>query len=243
VVPANSAPCGDCPRCAGGTPNLCRRITYLTGAFAERILVPSAIASRNTHRLPEGLDPALAAAAEPLACALHTAGRIAGPPRSVVVLGGGVQGTLLAGLLSRAGHAVHLADPHPERRERARRFGAATTGAPGDVPAGADLVIEAVGRPEAWAQAVRLARPGGEVVLHGGCAPGSVVELPTGPLHYSELTVRGSYHHTPDSFRAALDLLSRESLPIGELLNPPIGLHEVADALTASRGDKHPVTP
>jgi L-iditol 2-dehydrogenase len=244
VVPANSAPCGTCPRCAGGSPNLCERITHLTGAFAERLLVPAAIVSRNTHRLPEGLDPVVAAMAEPLACAVHTAERYGdGRPLVVVVLGGGVQGTLLTALLTRAGHRVHLADPHPERRERALRFGAAEAHEPGAAPAGADLVLEAVGRPESWAAAVALARPGGEVVFHGGCAPGTVVGLPAGPLHYQELTLRGSYHHTPDSFRAALELLSHETLPVARLLSRPIALHQVPDVLAASRGDKHPVRP
>ena len=149
--------------------------------------------------------------AEPLACALHTAGRCgAGPGDLVLVLGGGVQGQLLTGALAARGCRVHVADPHPERRERALRFGAAATHeAPRDDAAaaalrralpggrGAAAVVEAVGRPEAWRAAAALARPGGEVLLHGGCPPGGEVALPTGPLHYQELTLRGSYHHTP----------------------------------------------
>jgi hypothetical protein len=85
-------------------------------------------------------------------------------------------------------------------------------------------VVEAVGRPETWALAAGLARPGGEVLLHGGCPPGSSVTLPTGPLHYQELTLRGSYHHTPEAVRAALALLVEGTLPFGELLGPPLAL-------------------
>lgn len=257
VVVANSAPCLDCPACRAGRPNLCRRITYLTGAFAERVRVPAAITARNVHPLPGGTPPAEAAAAEPLACAVHTARscRAAGP-REVLVLGGGVQGFFLTALLARAGDRVTLLDPHPERRRRAREAGAsAVHPVPADEDAvaalrggfaggeGAALVIEAVGRPQAWAMAVALACPGAEVVLHGGCPAGTHVDLPTGPLHYSELTLRGSYHHTPDAFREALALIAGGDIPVGRLLQREIGLADVPDVLRASRGEKHPVMP
>ncbi len=257
VVVANSAPCDACPECAAGRPSLCRHITYLTGAFAERVRVPAPIVRRNLQALPAGLAPELAAAAEPFACAVHTADGC-GPAggREVLVLGGGVQGTLLAGLLAGRGDRVHLADPRPERRARALRFGAdAVHDAPRDDDAaaalagalpggrGADLVIEAVGRPQAWRAAVLLARPGGTVVLHGGLPAGAEAALPAAPLHYAELVVRGSYHHTPDAFARAVGLLAGGALPVAELLRDPIGLDGVADALTASRGEKHPVRP
>jgi L-iditol 2-dehydrogenase len=255
VVVANSAPCGACSECAADRPSLCARLVYLTGAFAERVLVPAPIAAGNTLPLPEGLAPEIAAMTEPLACAVRSAERCtAAAGDLVLVLGGGVQGQLLAGLLARRGCRVHLADPHPERRERARRFGAeAAHRAPRDdagaqvlrasLPGGrgADAVLEAVGTPQAWRAAVMLARPGGEVLLHGGCPPGSDAILPTGPLHYGELTLRGSYHHTPGAVRAALALLAAGELPAGELLGRPVALADVGEALRTERGVKRPV--
>ena len=255
VVVANSAPCGACRPCREGRPNLCESIVHLTGAFAELLLVPAPIVARNTLAQPGGLAPPVAAMAEPLACALHSAGRCtAGPGEAVLILGGGVQGQLLAGALARRGCRVHVADPHPDRRARALRFGAeAAHEAPRDAGAvaalrrampggrGAGTVVEAVGRPEVWRAAVALARPGGEVLLHGGCPPGSEVTLPTGPLHYEELTLRGSYHHTPDAVRAALDLLAAGALPFTELLGEPVGLAEVPRVLAEERGAKRPV--
>jgi L-iditol 2-dehydrogenase len=258
VIVANSAPCLACPQCRTGRSNLCGRLTYLTGAFAERLRVPAPIVSRNTHPLPPGMAPPIAAAAEPLACAVHTANtsRSSGS-REVLILGGGVQGQMLTALMSAQGDRVTLLDPHADRRARALRAGAATAC---DVPvdqealdalrarlgdgSGSDLVIEAVGRPDAWRMAVSLARPGGEVVFHGGCPAGSRVDLPTGPLHYSELTLRGSYHHTPDVFREAIALLQRGDIAVSELLlNDPIGLADVPHVLEASRGHKYPVMP
>ncbi len=257
VVVANSAPCGRCPACREGRESLCESIVYLTGAFAELLRVPARIVARNTLPLPAGLEPALGAMAEPLACALHTADRCgARPGEAALVLGGGVQGQLLAGALARRGCRVHVADPHPERRARALRFGAeeaheaprtdeAIAALRRALPGGrgAPVVVEAVGRPEAWRAAAALARPGGEVTLHGGCPPGSEVALPTGPLHYQELTLRGSYHHTPAAVRAAVAMLAARALPFAELIGEPVGLAGVGDVLSREPGVKRPVFP
>ena len=66
--------------------------------------------------------------------------------------------------------------------------------------------------------------------------------LPTGPLHYAELTLRGSYHHTPDAVRRALAMLEpRRSLPVAELIGEPIGL--ARGGARCSRRSGAPSTP
>jgi hypothetical protein len=107
-------------------------------------------------------------------------------------------------LLATAGAQVTVLDPHPERLSAAARFGAAGTvraeRAPADVervPGGADLVVEAVGRPEAWELAVAMAVPGGTVSLFGGCARDSTFTVPTARVHYDEVTLTATYHHAP----------------------------------------------
>lgn len=255
VVVANSAPCGECPPCLAGRPSLCESIVYLSGAFAEYLRVPARIVERNLLPLPPGLPPRRAAMVEPLACAVRGVERVeAGAGDEVVVLGGGVQGTLIAGLLAGRGCLVTLCDPHAPRRERALRFGASRAmDAPRDPSAvqavkaahgggrGPAAVVEAVGRPDAWEAAVAIARPGGEVLLYGGCAAGTTVTLPTFPLHYGELAIRGSYHHTPEAVREALARLAANDAPYDELIGDEIGLEDVADVLRAGSGEKRPV--
>ena len=90
---------------------------------------------------------------------------------------------------------------------------------------------------------MQLARRAAEVVFHGGCPAGSDVSLPSGPIHYSELTLRGAYHHTPEAFAEAVATIAADPGFIAELLHTPIGLADVPHALSASRGVKHPVTP
>ncbi len=74
---------------------------------------------------------------------------------------------------------------------------------------GADVVIEAVGKPQTWEWAVNMVRRGGTVNFFGGCPNDSTVDLDTVLLHYSEITCKASFHHTPAYIRKALDLVCR----------------------------------
>jgi len=68
-------------------------------------------------------------------------------------------------------------------------------------------VIEAVGTPQTWNWSVEMLCHGGVVNFFGGPPSGTKVELDTNLLHYSEITCKASFHHTPKTFRAALDVI------------------------------------
>src|SRR5688500_6265231 len=90
VVPAHSAAGGACARCGRGLTAQCERMTWLTGAFAEALLVPAGIVAGNLHRMPDGLAPEAAALADTLATVLKGLDRT--PVRAgerAVVLGTG----------------------------------------------------------------------------------------------------------------------------------------------------------
>jgi len=70
-----------------------------------------------------------------------------------------------------------------------------------------DAVIEAVGKPEIWEAAVQLVRKGGTVNFFGGCPAGTSVSFDTQTIHYSNLTLLASFHHTPGTFRRALEII------------------------------------
>ena len=72
---------------------------------------------------------------------------------------------------------------------------------------GSDIVIEAVGKPETWDASVRMLRRGGTVNFFGGPPSGTTVALDTNLLHYSELTCKASFHHTPDHIRRAFEII------------------------------------
>ncbi len=52
-----------------------------------------------------------------------------------------------------------------------------------------------------------MLRRGGMVNFFGGPPSGTRVELDTNLLHYSEITCKASFHHTPKAFREALDII------------------------------------
>jgi L-iditol 2-dehydrogenase len=74
---------------------------------------------------------------------------------------------------------------------------------------GADVVIEAVGLTETWTQAMGMVRRGGTINLFGGCPSGTHIPLDTTLIHYSEITIKASFHHTPRHIREALDAIHR----------------------------------
>jgi L-iditol 2-dehydrogenase len=232
VFCANSAPCGACRQCARGRESLCEDLLYLTGGFAERILVPERVVRTNLHRT--ALPLTLAPLAEPLACAVHALAVVEVPER-VTILGAGSLGCMLAALVASRGVQPLVLDPHPQRRAAAERFGARTapaTKTPADIAAGrAELVIEAVGRPESWQLAVAMAEPGGIVNLFGGCARGTSFSVPTARVHYEQVTLLGTYHHAPRYIAEALRILAAAEYPWADLLGPTISLDQLPDAL------------
>ncbi len=150
----------------------------------------------------------------------------------VGVLGGGPMGLMLTSLLVAQGRSVTVADPHPERRAQAAELGAT----PADELRQHDLVFEAVGRPDAWRAAAAAAAPGGVVVLVGGCPGGTDITLPTGPLHYEELELRGSFHHSPGDVDRALAVLAADEALWRTLLGPTIPLEQLPAALASPNG-------
>jgi L-iditol 2-dehydrogenase len=225
VVAANSAPCGQCPPCRRGQEELCANLyPLLNGAYAEYVLVPAHIAERNLLQVPGGLTPEVAALIEPLACSLHGVERARiGAGQTVAVLGPGPIGLMLCAAARDVGANVVVVGGREERRALAREFGAT----PGDGQ-GADVVIEAAGTEESWTDALELVRAGGTVVFFGGRERGSELAVDTYRLHYEELTLLGSFHHTPRTVRAALAFLGSGAHPWERLITHQIGLDEVA---------------
>jgi L-iditol 2-dehydrogenase len=219
VCGANSAPCGTCPPCRRGREELCRDLLpLLNGAYAERLLVPARIAAVNVHRIPPGVPTEVAAAVEPLACAIHAVEDAAlGPGDEALVLGRGPLARLVALAATAQGAEAHLVGR--------------------DEPAGRALtVIEAAGSPEAWARALDLVDPGGTVIFFGGLPSGETVTVDAGRLHYDALTLRGSFHHRPRDVAAAVALIADDPAPVAAILTHEFDLSHVVEPLRRTAG-------
>jgi L-iditol 2-dehydrogenase len=228
VVPANSAPCGVCAPCGRGQQTLCESLLpLLNGAYAELLVVPERIARTNLLPVPPGLAPELAAMTEPLACCLRgieAAGIDTGD--TVAIVGLGPIGLMLAACVADAGAHPVAVGGRPQRRALAPLFGAE----PGDGD-GADVVIEAAGTVEAWERALGLVRPGGTVLAFGGLPREARVAIDPFRIHYEEVRLVGSFHHTPRHVRAALGFLASEAVPFERLVTHRVGLEGVETLL------------
>jgi len=228
VVAPNSAPCGECAPCRRGEETLCENLfPLLNGAYAEFVVVPERIASRNLLPVPDGLPAEVAAMVEPLACCLHGIERAAiEAGDTVAILGTGPIGLMLCAAARDAGATVVAVGGRPGRRKLAREFGAE----PGD-GRGADVVIEAAGTEESWRESIDLVRAGGTVLFFGGLPRGTAVPVDSFRLHYEELTLRGAFHHAPRHVRAALAFLASGAFPWGRLVTHRVGLEGVLPLL------------
>jgi L-iditol 2-dehydrogenase len=253
VVAANSAPCGACYFCRRGQENLCQDLLFNNGAYAEYIRIPERIVEKNMYEVPEHVSYQDAALVEPLACVLRgleETGLRAGD--TIAVIGLGPIGMMFVRVAKAIYNARVIAiGRRPSQLDRARKMGADETienrdGADiiGPVRAmtegrGADVVIEAVGVPEVWQLAIRLLRRGGVVNFFGGCPSGTEIKLDTNLLHYSELTCKASFHHTPALVRKALDAVSRGCVSAKDMVNrvePLINLLAVMQHLMSHNG-------
>jgi len=244
VRAGNSSPCLRCYMCQRGKFNLCEDMMWLWGAYAEYIKVPQRIVMLNTQEIPEHVTYEEAAVTEPLACVLHgveEAGVKLGD--SVAIIGAGPIGLLHLLTVRKMGAGrVIISDTIDERLRLAQKLGAdeainaiqegtveRTKKLTGGY--GADVVIEAIGMPATWEQALRMVRKGGTVLEFGGCPPGTEIKVSTEQLHYGETTIMGAFHTTPAHFRKALNLIASGTIKVKPLVTKRMKLDDIQQAL------------
>ncbi len=228
--------CGECDFCVEGRYEFCENYREIAqawpGGFAEYMAVPpEAVRLGNVHRLPEGLEPALAAVSEPISSCVnaHERGEV-GLGDTVAVIGVGPVGCVHVSLArARGANRVIAADINPERLAMAKRFSpdhlvnADETDLVAEVlrltdGKGAEVVITANPAPVAQVQAVQMCRKAGRVLLFGGLPKDdSRPGIDTNLVHYNALTLIGTTTFAPRHQETALRLLADGRVP-GEKL-------------------------
>ncbi len=220
--------CTRCSWCRRGLGRHCPRRAVLgivrhPGAFAELLSLPEA----NLHVVPAEIPLPHAVFVEPLAAACEIREQVAIPPGSAVaVLGDGKLGLLVAQVLQASGARVRLFGRHREKIRIAEKAGVAGEVRRAKFPVAVyDYVVEATGSSEGLAEALRLVRPRGTVVLkstvHGA------VRLDAAPLVVNEVTVVGS---RCGPFRPALELLASGRVRVAEMISESYPLREAPAA-------------
>jgi len=241
VVPANSAPCRVCLFCRKDRENLCEDLLFNNGAYAEYIRIPGRIVKQNMLEIPAHVSFLDAAMVEPLACVLRGIDETGiNPGDTTVLIGCGPIGLKFIRILTGRGAKVIALAKRGSQVRAAERLGAraAFDVTKLDDPVrvvrqlteagrGADSVIEAVGSPTTWQWAIQMVRRGGTVNLFGGCPRGSQVQFDPAALHYSEVTIKSTFHHTPHFIREALGAIARGEIRASDFVTGEIQLEEL----------------
>jgi L-iditol 2-dehydrogenase len=255
VLPLNSAPCDGCYFCRHNQQNLCQNLLFNNGAYAQYMRIPARIVEKNTLLVPDGVPLEHAALTEPLACVilgLEQSGAKAGD--TMVVIGAGPIGLMFMHTAHLSGIRVIAVVKREDQIATALHFGATdvvqitagvdTVAAVRELTGearGADVVIEAVARPATWEQAVGMVRKGGVVNFFGGPPSGTVVGLDTNRLHYGDITLKATFHLTPETARTAFALITGGRFKAAEFITRTAKLSEVPDVfarMTTRSADK-----
>ena len=244
VVAANSAPCLRCYHCRRGQENLCDDLLFNNGAYAEYMRIPGRIAVENMLEVPHSVDDQSAALAEPLACVLrgiHEMELRTGD--TVAVIGCGPIGLKFVRMLSRRGIRVIAVARRTAPLDVARRLGAVATINANEVEdvvaavknltedqRGPDAVVEAAGNPATWSLALAMVRRGGVVNFFSGLPSGTHVEIEPAAIHYSEIKLISTFHHTPRFFREALEAIRHGDISAHDFVTEEIRLADLPQA-------------
>ncbi|HLX70210.1 MAG TPA: zinc-binding dehydrogenase [Verrucomicrobiae bacterium] len=243
VVVANSAPCGECFHCRNQQENICDDLLFLNGAYAESIVVPARIVEKNLLQLKGQTAFKDAALVEPLACVVQGIEDVKlRTGQHVLVVGAGPIGLMFVALAKKLGCEVTVAGRRAVRLEAATKLGAdhvididdgnnLVTKVRDASKAHFDVVIEAVGNSAVWEASVHLVRKGGTVNFFGGCPAGTTVTLDTTLIHYSDLTLLASFHHTPRTIRRALEFIEAGVIRAEDFVNGECALSELPQLL------------
>jgi L-iditol 2-dehydrogenase len=258
VMGVHSAPCLTCAFCRRKLYHLCADImvTKVLGSFAEYLLIPERIVEQNIFRKPDNISFDEAAFLEPLACVVHGMEPLGITGKDIVlIIGTGPIGLLHLLLARSRGARVLMTGLEEARLRTAKALGAAAVFHPsktaGAVSAatngiGVDYVFECTGHPDVWESSVDHVRRGGTVVLFGGCRKGATVTYDAGRLHYDEITLKGTFHFTPQDVRKAYLLLKNNTIRVKRLISDRCGLDRIQDVfLRLSRGEgiKYAIRP
>jgi threonine dehydrogenase-like Zn-dependent dehydrogenase len=234
VVGEINAGCGRCPACAGGLARHCPNRTVLgilgrDGAFAEFLSLPDV----NLIQIPDSIPDDLAVFVEPLAAAYEIFEQVyLARNQTIVVLGDGRLGALVALALKAEKYLPVVAGHHREKLARLAALGLETA-EESSLHEKFDVAIECSGSALGFRRASELVRPRGTIVLKSTTAAAAEINL--APIVVNEITVVGS---RCGRFQPALDALAAGKIDARPLID---GTFALDDGLAGFEAAKNPL--
>lgn len=225
-------PCGACAFCLAGDIHLCLDRENLShegrpGTFASHVVLDECMA----YQIPQGVPVDQAALVEPLSIALHALRRTPVSGTCIALLGLGGIGAAAA-VLARWAGCGHLTavDLGSGKAGWAQALGVdvyldASAGAPEDL---ADVTLVSATHPAALADAVRLTRRGGKVVVVAYA--GHDVPVPIDRFVAKEVDILPSHLATRDDVETVIGLLAARQVDPSTLVTHRFRLDEIERA-------------
>ncbi|MBU0596530.1 alcohol dehydrogenase catalytic domain-containing protein [Candidatus Bipolaricaulota bacterium] len=246
VVAAPYLECGECALCRAGAGELCANKAFTSGALQEFILLPRAIVERATIHLPEDVDYVTGSLAEPLACAINGIERAAiEPGHSVLVVGGGPMGALLALTAASITTRVLVSEIAPARIKVLERLDLPVVSPRQEVvperlqaafgQPRADKVLIAVGVRSVAEEALAWTAPGGTALLFGGLPKDERLTVDPYAIHYQEVSLVGSFGFQLSHFQAAVRWLADHTAEAAHLVTETVSFDAVEQAFALAK--------
>ena len=244
--------CGHCYFCRRGEGLMCESLTqigiHIDGAYAEYVKVPW----KKCYLIPDEIkDSTTAAFIEPLTCVVESAKRMDSEiGASVVIIGCGL-GVVHAAVAKLRGAApIIVVGDSVKKLEIAKEMGAdhvidinKTPDAVAEVMkltggVGADYVIEAVGHPKTYEQAMAMLRRGGKLQSFGVCKADDVAQMKPVDFVLNEKGIDGSLAGIGNDWGVAINLLKHKRLDPSSMFSMIVPLSELGDALKEIQENK-----
>ncbi|QSB00203.1 alcohol dehydrogenase catalytic domain-containing protein [Methylomonas sp. EFPC1] len=227
AVGAINIGCNVCEVCRRDGPEHClnRKVLGIRGkdgVFADYFSLPVA----NLYTVPDAVTDQAAVFTEPLAAALRVVKQIAAQPiTDIAVVGPGRLGLLIAKVLSLAGYQVTVLGRSAASLALPKQWQLAT-GLTNEIPDNSfGCVVDASGQASGFAQALRIVKPRGTLVLKSTFAANAALDLSKVVVY--EINIIGS---RCGPFAEALTLLAEGKLPVATMID---GQYPLSDGLAA----------
>lgn len=220
IVTSHHIPCGECVYCKNGNVSMCEHFkstNIVPGGFSEYVYLSEEHLKNVAHVKPENLTDIEASFYEPLGCCVRAIKRanLRGNA-TVLVVGLGTIGLMMAQALKAFGMDVMGCDLIPDRVNRLRNLGiAACNVREMDPNFKADGVFMTSGADKAINTALKYVRNGGKVLVFSS-TPNNW-GYANNEIYYRELTVLGSYSPAPVDLEDSLNLLRSHQVKVAGL--------------------------
>ena len=239
--------CGTCEFCRTGRENICQTMTMfgnnVDGAYAEYVVAPAKDVFHLPSEIPLEEGCIIADAISTPYHAVKNRAEVK-PGDTVVVFGCGGVGINVVQMAAVVGGVVIAVDISDRKLERAKQFGATSTINPTKVEnlgkeikkltgGGADIAIEAIGKPQTIEAAFGTLRKGGRLVVVGYSTED--IRLSAAKIMYFEMEVRGSLGCRPVDYPRLIELCRIGKVKVSELVTQKFPLDAINSAFDLLR--------